>query len=383
MRTKARIPVRIEGLEGVYVTEDVSEGGVSIKGELPLSVDQAVRLTFEFSDRCLILDGRIRYVKNGKTGIEFEKPFKGLLVTLLSAKGQAEALKDFAEELAALRKGKIRRAAQEIGKSIERGYHILRSVFIAVLLIGFAMGLLGNWVSGKHRERLIREMERERGSVVIPLVHRTERVGLFGIPVKQYIRQEDADAILQVIRSVPPGKPIDLIVHTPGGVLTSAYQIAKALKEHKGKVTVFIPHYAMSGGTLIALAADEIVLGPNAMLGPVDPQISMGGKRIYPAVSVIRMETYKPLDEFDDETLILYDQALKAERQVEHIVRYLLKDRPGVKIEAIIKRLVSGETTHDFPLFYEDAKALGLPVSTDMPPIVYRIMETYLGGGKN
>jgi len=38
-------------------------------------------------------------------------------------------------------------------------------------------------------------------------------------------------------------------------------------------VTVFVPHYAMSGGTLIALTADEIVMDPNAVLGPVDPQI--------------------------------------------------------------------------------------------------------------
>jgi ClpP class serine protease len=43
-------------------------------------------------------------------------------------------------------------------------------------------------------------------------------------------------------------------------------QIAGAIKRHKGKVTAFVPHYAMSGGTLIALAADEIGMCDHAVL---------------------------------------------------------------------------------------------------------------------
>jgi len=54
----------------------------------------------------------------------------------------------------------------------------------------------------------------------------------------------------------------------PGGLVLAAEQIAPALRRHSGTVTVFVPRYAMSGGTLIALAADEIVMDPNAVLGP-------------------------------------------------------------------------------------------------------------------
>ncbi len=57
--------------------------------------------------------------------------------------------------------------------------------------------------------------------------------------------------------SVQIGGAASLIVPTPGGLVLAAEQIAKALAERKGKVTVFIPHYAMSGGTLIPLAADD------------------------------------------------------------------------------------------------------------------------------
>ena len=52
-------------------------------------------------------------------------------------------------------------------------------------------------------------------------------------------------------------------------VLYWRLQIAKAVREHRG--TVFVPHYAMAGGTLIALAADEIVMCEHSVLGPIDP----------------------------------------------------------------------------------------------------------------
>jgi ClpP class serine protease len=60
-------------------------------------------------------------------------------------------------------------------------------------------------------------------------------------------------------------------------------QIARAVEAHKAKVTVYVPVYAMSGGTLIALAANEIVLGEFSMLGPIDPQIAG-----FPAASIVK-----------------------------------------------------------------------------------------------
>jgi len=129
-----------------------------------------------------------------------------------------------------------------------------------------------------QRKKLVKQMEQQRHSKVIIMIHRTEAVGFLGIPIKRFICMEDAEAVLTAVRQVPPDKPIDFIIHTPGGILLSAYQIARALREHEGAVTVFVPHYAMSGGTLIALAADKIVMDKNAILGPVDPQLSVNGK---------------------------------------------------------------------------------------------------------
>ena len=124
------------------------------------------------------------------------------------------------------------------------------------------------------RTNLLDQFQEKRKSRVIAMIHRQDTLSLFGVPVSSSISIEDSEAVLRAIRLTPQNQPIDLLLHTPGGLLLAAEQISKALTEHKGKVTVFVPHYAMSGGTLMALAADEIVMDSNAVLGPVDPKLA-------------------------------------------------------------------------------------------------------------
>ncbi len=124
--------------------------------------------------------------------------------------------------------------------------------------------------------RLIKDIKRKYGWRVITMIHRQERIGFLGIPIYRYIDIEDSEAVIRAIRTTPPNQTIAMILHTPGGLVLAASQIAMALKKHPGKKVVIIPHYAMSGGTLIVLAADEIIMDPDAVLGPLDPQIPMG-----------------------------------------------------------------------------------------------------------
>jgi len=128
------------------------------------------------------------------------------------------------------------------------------------------------------------------------MIHRQETVNFLGVPVSSYLNIEDSEEVLRAIRLTPDEQPIDLILHTPGGLVLAAEQIAKALVEHKGKVTVFVPHYAMSGGTLIALAADQIVMDSNAVLGPIDPEVGD-----MPAASIIKVLTLKKPSQMSDE----------------------------------------------------------------------------------
>jgi ClpP class serine protease len=150
-------------------------------------------------------------------------------------------------------------------------------------------------------------------------------------------------------------------------------QIASALVGHKGKVTVFVPHYAMSGGTLLALAADEIVMDPHAVLGPVDPQL--GGLA---ASSILKVLELKEMKDIHDLTLIEADLAAKAQAQVADFVeRLLVKRLPEEKAHALAVTLTEGRWTHDFPISVEMARQMGLPVSTEVPQVVYDLMDLY------
>jgi ClpP class serine protease len=152
-------------------------------------------------------------------------------------------------------------------------YSLLSLIFWLIFFFLFLMPALRRYSLNKAREALISALEEKRNSRVITLIHRQESVGFFGIPFIRYINIGDSEQVLRAIRLTPPDMPIDLIIHTPGGLALASTQIANALVRHKGPVRVIVPHYAMSGGTLIALAADEIIMDPNAVLGPVDPQL--------------------------------------------------------------------------------------------------------------
>ncbi len=230
------------------------------------------------------------------------------------------------------------------------------------------------------RQMIMRSIETKRNSRVISMIHRQEVMSLFGFPLARYIDIEDSEAVLRAIRMTPHDMQIDLVLHTPGGLVLAAEQIACALKRHKGKVTVFIPHYAMSGGSLIAMAADQIVMDPNAVLGPVDPQLG-GPQGYYPAVSILKA-LEQPNPNRDDQTLILGDVAKKAIDQVyEAVYSLLLKHNTPEKAAELARMLSEGRWTHDYPIDFEQAKEMGLPVNDKMPREVYELMELYQQSG--
>ncbi len=221
--------------------------------------------------------------------------------------------------------------------------------------------------------RIINQLEKRRGSRVISLIHRQEQMSLFGIPFFRYINIEDSEQVLRAIRMTPPDMPIDIILHTPGGLVLASEQIALALRAHEAPVTVFIPHYAMSGGTMIALAANHMVMDPNAVLGPVDPQLGE-----FPACSILSVVEKKPISEIDDKTLILADIAVKASKQVECLLKYIMLEKFDEQKSAEIAKILSdGRWTHDYPITVDEARELGLPISTEMPVEVYTLMDLY------
>ena len=223
-----------------------------------------------------------------------------------------------------------------------------------------------------QRARALRQLEKRDRSRGITLIHRRDGFSFLGIPFGGYIDIDDSEAVIRAIEMTDDKMPISMVIHTPGGLVLAAEQIASALAAHPAPVKVYVPHYAMSGGTLIALAADSIVLAPSAVLGPVDPQIGE-----YPAASLLAAVEQKDKNELDDKTLILADVGRKAQQQVQTFVEGLLKPHLDGNAPEVARTLSEGRWTHDFPIDVEHARSLGLPVSTDLPDEVRMLMRLY------
>jgi ClpP class serine protease len=240
-------------------------------------------------------------------------------------------------------------------------------------LLSTLQPLLKQQLLEASRQRLIARIERQRNSRLILLVYRQEMMSILGFPLFRYIDVNDSEEVLRALRLTDPAVPLDIVLHTPGGLALASLQIARAIHRHPGKVTVFIPHYAMSGGTLIAIAANEIIMSEDAVLGPVDPQLGQ-----YPAASILKAVAKKPVAEIDDKTLILADQAEKAIAQVRESARELLANKlPNGKSEELARLLSEGTWTHDHPITYEAAKSFGLPVRADIPSELLDLMSLY------
>jgi ClpP class serine protease len=249
----------------------------------------------------------------------------------------------------------------------------LFQLVLVIFIVSVFFPFLRQYRINVARFRVLRSLQKKRNSQIITLIHRQEFLSFLGVNLTRFINIEDSEQILRAIRMTPGEVPIDLILHTPGGLILASEQISAALQKHPAKVTVFVPHYAMSGGTMIALSADEIIMDENAVLGPVDPQIGR-----YPAVSILKAVEVKNRNRLDDQTLILADIATKAVKQVEDtIFRILLKNMNEEKSRQIAQVLSQGRWTHDFPLTSEILKEFGLRISNDVPWEIYSLMALY------
>ena len=247
------------------------------------------------------------------------------------------------------------------------------SLFWVIMLFVIFMPLLQQKMMHGKRMAVIRALERKRNSRVITLIHRQETMKFLGFPVMRYIDINDSEDILRAIRLTPDDMPIDMIVHTPGGLALSTEQIAMAMKRHDAKVTIFVPHYAMSGGTLLCLAAHEVVMDENAVLGPIDPQLGE-----YPAGSILRMIKEKDPKDIEDKTLILADVARMATGQMKEFAKKIMIPRIEPETaERIASTLVEGHWTHDYPITCEEAKDMGLPVRVGLPEEIYELMDLF------
>jgi hypothetical protein len=218
--------------------------------------------------------------------------------------------------------------------------------------------------------RFIAAMEARRRTRVFCLLH------------DDNMQSEEVDElssveILKFLAQVEPDQDIDLILHTGGGLVSAGYQIARALQSHPGKVTVFVPYYAYSAGTIISLAADEIVMSPDAVLGPIDAQI--GG---IPAAGYLSLLRYKPASKIEGANLAIALRC-RSNRNTHHAnsVELMRPRYARAAANRIVRRLSDGDLTHGYPISFSEAERLGLRVSCDMPDEPMDIIEYFRNQG--
>ena len=221
-----------------------------------------------------------------------------------------------------------------------------------------------------RRSQLIRELEEERGTRIITLIHRKEPWSTDDDEAE--IVLEDSETILQEVRETPRDKPIDFILHTEGGLTFAADMMAMALKHHPAKVTVMVPFYAMSSGTYMALAADEIMMEKYSILAPVEPQIDE-----MPANWIMAILKRKPVETIADRTILLAEKARMEAENASEFVKWLLADKMAEEQAGQVANfLVGGFMASTTPITLDVARAIGLNVTEGVPEKVHQLFET-------
>ena len=230
------------------------------------------------------------------------------------------------------------------------------------------------------RQSIIEELEKERGTRVLTMIHKKE---LWTEPGGDpEIGIEDTETVLQKLRNIPPDVPVDFIIHTPGGYALAAQMMAMAIKFHPAKVTVMVPFYAMSGGSLMTLAAGEIRMEKYSVLGPVDPQIPTPDG-MYPAGSLTTLAKTKPIQFITDRMVIMSDVANLEIENAKAFVMWLLEGKMDKEqAERVADFLARGYMSHATPITLDVARAIGLNVVEGIPDKVYELFKTFTFTGQ-
>lgn len=176
---------------------------------------------------------------------------------------------------------------------------------------------------------------------------------------------------------------ISLILHTTGGDLSSAEAITNFILNHtgKGKFICYIPYYSYSGGCMIALACDEIVMRKNAIIGPCDAQKPMGSFSIYSVASIVDAVNYKKenREKISEEWLASsYDAKLCQERQKKYLEKLIKYNKFTEQIgNTIYDEFFSGKYNHDKTFSAQETKELGVNVTIvdEMPSKIKNVIS--------
>ena len=179
------------------------------------------------------------------------------------------------------------------------------------------------------------------------------------------ITMEEAESFAQAIARATG--PVDIVLHTIGGSVLAVDYIANTIRKSPHPATAHVPYFALSGGTMIALACDSIAMNRDAILGPVDPQVAGVA-----AVDLIDLVGRKPIEHIDDQWMLLAIQSQKVLEETRSTVEALVSSR------AAVERLISGQTSHGRAITFDEARELGLPIKDGVPSALTAALDVQI-----
>lgn len=249
-----------------------------------------------------------------------------------------------------------------MGVQYTRGVHVTISPLVLLVALAFLVpwAVLTTKVRKRWNlaigRRLRRHLEARTGSRVLVYTGRLERATTF--------------KLCRRIAETRAGRDLVLVLDTRGGDTDAGAQVARALAAHPGHVTVRVPDECWSAGTIVACAADRILLGPYANLGPTDVWATFEPGMLYAAQHLLAEEAGVSLD------------TLRARAMLRPILQTLAAVRVArgqdpAEAWALAERLTTQSDDHQRPIYATEACELGLPVSVDRDPAWAEMMIRY------
>jgi len=214
--------------------------------------------------------------------------------------------------------------------------------------------------------KVVKRLEKVSGLTVVPILFGTSR----------YINARAVDSVYAVLRGLDPVDRLGVVLFSGGGDIDEAYLLATYLQNiARERLVVYVPRYAKSAATLLALAGDEVIMLPVAELGPVDPVIyDHRTGRYVPLQSILEILNLLSRGEISKDVVNAILERLPVielgdyKRAVEHnaelcarvLASRMMRDDPG-RAREVAERLVSFKQ-HSAAITVRDSREMGLRV---------------------
>lgn len=192
--------------------------------------------------------------------------------------------------------------------------------------------------------------------------------------VPNIINLENTDELMILLTTINDKKlkECNIIIHTHGGFCSALDAVSRLLSEYDCKINTYIPQYAYSAGTIIAICGNKIYMNWYSLLGPIDSQIDYDDDDSF-SVKFIKQFNSKEWAESKDFLRGL--QAKAYHNDDEYLLEKILKN--NCNKEKIKKRLLNTKFSHDKSFTRADIKDMGLPVVNDVPQNMMEVFNLY------